>query len=355
MYAQRLEVGGQVDRSPVGADGEPIGFDLTMTGADPTDPTTLSRPAWTMAGADGIGPAHGRARSRRGGADRQSRGGLGLDLTLEATKSPALHDRDGWIDFGSAGGSYYYSRTAMTADGSLTAGRSDDAGGRRRLVRPPVGRLHLRGRRWLGLVRGQPRRRDGHQPVARARRRRQLSARLRHARGSRRRRASPRRRRVHGRGRGPAGSAHRPAPTTRPPGRSRSRRRSCVIGLRPTVAAQELDTRSTTGVVYWEGSQVVRRTAGLGSSLAARPTWSSPDTARPPPSSDAPRHALGRERREVCGGHDLGGPRVERRHLREQLGHPLGGRLVRGRVGDGRLEARLRRVPDRGIERPEIG
>jgi predicted secreted hydrolase len=27
--------------------------------------------------------------------------------------------------------------------------------------------------------------------------------------------------------------------------------------LRPTVAAQELDTRATTGVVYWEGSQVV--------------------------------------------------------------------------------------------------
>jgi predicted secreted hydrolase len=30
-----------------------------------------------------------------------------------------------------------------------------------------------------------------------------------------------------------------------------------VIELRPTVAAQELDTRATTGVVYWEGSQVV--------------------------------------------------------------------------------------------------
>ena len=33
-----------------------------------------------------------------------------------------------------------------------------------------------------------------------------------------------------------------------------------VIDLRPTVAAQELDTRPTTGVVYWEGSQVVRAT-----------------------------------------------------------------------------------------------
>ena len=33
-----------------------------------------------------------------------------------------------------------------------------------------------------------------------------------------------------------------------------------VIELRPTVAHQELDTRATTGVVYWEGSQVVRAT-----------------------------------------------------------------------------------------------
>jgi predicted secreted hydrolase len=30
-----------------------------------------------------------------------------------------------------------------------------------------------------------------------------------------------------------------------------------TIALRPTVADQELDTRATTGVVYWEGSQVV--------------------------------------------------------------------------------------------------
>ena len=33
-----------------------------------------------------------------------------------------------------------------------------------------------------------------------------------------------------------------------------------AIELRPTVAAQELDTRATTGVVYWEGSQVVTAT-----------------------------------------------------------------------------------------------
>ena len=35
---------------------------------------------------------------------------------------------------------------------------------------------------------------------------------------------------------------------------------SLTIDLRPTVADQELDTRATTGVVYWEGSQVVTAT-----------------------------------------------------------------------------------------------
>ena len=33
-----------------------------------------------------------------------------------------------------------------------------------------------------------------------------------------------------------------------------------VIDLTPTVADQELDTRATTGVIYWEGSQDVRAT-----------------------------------------------------------------------------------------------
>ena len=33
-----------------------------------------------------------------------------------------------------------------------------------------------------------------------------------------------------------------------------------AISLSPTVADQELDTRATTGVVYWEGSQRVTGT-----------------------------------------------------------------------------------------------
>ena len=34
------------------------------------------------------------------------------------------------------------------------------------------------------------------------------------------------------------------------------------IALKPTVAAQELNTRATTGVIYWEGSQLVHATRG---------------------------------------------------------------------------------------------
>ena len=48
-----------------------------------------------------------------------------------------------------------------------------------------------------------------------------------------------------------------------------------MIDLVPTVADQELDTRATTGVVYWEGSHIVSATRGEFPSRrrsAARPT-----------------------------------------------------------------------------------
>ena len=70
------------------------------------------------------------------------------------------------------------------------------------------------------------------------------------------------------------GRARRPAPTYPAgwtidlPGEDLS------IDLDPTVADQELDTRATTGVVYWEGSQRGRARRGTGGRSAARPTWS---------------------------------------------------------------------------------
>ena len=67
--------------------------------------------------------------------------------------------------------------------------------------------------------------------------------------------------RVQRRGRPTPGRARRPARPTRPAGRSACPARGSTIRLRPTVPQQELDTRATTGVVYWEGSQVVTRDA----------------------------------------------------------------------------------------------
>ncbi len=80
----------------------------------------------------------------------------------------------------------------------------------------------------------------------------------------------------------------------------------------PTVAAQELDTRATTGVVYWEGSQVVRATRGgvpLGGQAYVELTGYAADrdgqrrlttnhagpmhSRRPPRTRSAPTHPVG--------------------------------------------------------------
>ena len=246
LYSQRLEVGPQVDRSPRDAAGVPLGFDLSIAGADPSRPETAGRPPWTMSGTDGHDHLHAALAPDEAVAGRLARRSRPRPA-LAATKPAALHDHDGWIDFGPAGGSYYYSRTAMTRPGTLDARRpvADRRGVG--LVRPPVGRLHLGRRRRLGLVRGQPRRRHRPDALARPRRRRHLPARstarssaadgtVRHLDRDAFRSRSP-----------TAGPARRPAPTTRPAGRSGSRARTSSIDLRPTVADQELDTRATTG------------------------------------------------------------------------------------------------------------
>ena len=118
-YAQRLEVGPDVDRAAgsgaTNGAGAAAGFDLAIAGADPAEPSNVARDPWTMVGADGNDRLHATLTPDEAAVAGAS-GGLALDLRLRATKPPALHDRDGWIDFGPAGGSYYYSRTAMTAD-----------------------------------------------------------------------------------------------------------------------------------------------------------------------------------------------------------------------------------------------
>ena len=55
------------------------------------------------------------------GTDRLQAGmkDYGIDLTLRATKPVALHEGDGIISFGPAGDSYYYSRTRMAVEGTI--------------------------------------------------------------------------------------------------------------------------------------------------------------------------------------------------------------------------------------------
>ena len=110
-YAQRSEIGPQVDGSPREAGGEPAGFAFTVNGFDLANPARLPGSPWTMEGSLGTDTLTAAATGEEVLGDPLS--AFGLDLRLREAKPPAFHDRDGYIDFGPAGGSYYYSRTAM--------------------------------------------------------------------------------------------------------------------------------------------------------------------------------------------------------------------------------------------------
>ena len=244
-YAQRSEIGPQVDLGATNAAA--AGFDLRLLPPD--------GPAWTMQGGGGhdhlVAAASPAEAAAAGSPD-----GLGLDLTIAAEKPAALHDDDGWIDFGPAGGSYYYSRTAMTATGSLNVdGRSVAVNGSAWFDHQWGDFISVGAGGWdwfavnlsdgtdltLSLVRAA----DGSYPlvygtiVGADGRARHLD-RSAFSVSSTATWRSPRTGAVY-----PAGWL-----VTLPGERLR-------IELQPTVADQELDTRPSTGVVYWEGSQVV--------------------------------------------------------------------------------------------------
>src|SRR5207245_4455455 len=189
-------------------------------------------------------------------------GGLALELALAATKPPALHDTIGWIDFGAGGASYYYSRTAMDARGSITIdGASVPITGIAWFDHQWGDFIAVGGGGWdwfavnlddgtdltLSVVRGT----DGKPVLVYGTLRRADQTVVRLAADAFRVTAS-----------GHWTSPHTGA--TYPAGwRIEVPGEELAIDLSPTVADQELDTRSTSGVAYWEGSQVVRaRRAG---------------------------------------------------------------------------------------------
>ena len=233
------------------------GFDLAIRGLNPADPATFTRIPWTMAGAGGTD--HLAALAPAGEARGDGAAAFGLALDLAATKPATLHDGDGYVDFGPAGGSYYYSRTAMTAGGTITVGgRTLKVSGTAWFDHQWGDFISVGGGGWdwfaLNLADGTDitlsmvRAADGSYPL--------VYGTLVPASGAARHLAAA--------DFSVVVTAHWTSPTTGtayPAGWTVSLpAEGLVVKLVPTVAQQELDTRATTGVVYWEGSQVVSAT-----------------------------------------------------------------------------------------------
>ncbi len=276
-FAQRSEIGQQVDHSPAN------GFDLSVapTSADSAGASLAFPPqSWTMTGGDGHDHLSAGAV-----ADPASptHGQLGLDLRLDARKPPALHNRIGWIDFAVGGSSYYYSRTSMRARGTVIVdGRSYEVTGDAWFDHQWGDFITVGGGGWdwfaVNLVDGTDltlslvRNADGSYPL--------VYGTLVAPNGA----ATYLPREAFavtstGSWTSPATGAAYPAGwhVTLPSA-------GLAIDLTPTVADQELDTRATTGVVYWEGSQHVRATmAGrpLGGQAYVELTGYAPTTVGP--------------------------------------------------------------------------
>ncbi len=241
-YAQRSEIGPQVDRSG----GEGFAFRLGGGGAAP----------WALLGLDGVHHLTARAEIAETLGDPAS---IALALELRDGLEPVLHDRDGWIDFGPAGGSYYYSRTRMAAAGTIeVGGAAVDVTGTAWFDHQWGDFIAVGGGGWdwfavnlddgMDLTLSLVRDRDGSYPL--------VYGTIVDPDGTVRH--LPREAfsvEVTRRWQSPATGADYPAGwRVALPGED------LIIDLAPTVADQELDTRSTTGVVYWEGSQVVSAT-----------------------------------------------------------------------------------------------
>jgi predicted secreted hydrolase len=289
LSSQRLETGPQVDHSPRDTDGAPTGFDLTLS-TIPGGGAAAGEPSpWSISGSEGNDHLLARLTPDEA-ALAGSPAGLAVDLALRSIKPAALHGEDGWIEFGPAGGSYYYSRTSMTASGTLTLdGTALSVTGSAWFDHQWGDFISVGGGGWdwfalnlddgtdltLSLVRDA----DGTYPL--------IYGTVVAADGS----VTHLDREafgvtVTGHWTSPATGATYPARwTVAVPGLG------LTVELAPTIADQELDTRATTGVVYWEGSQRVTATRNgvpLGGQAYVELTGYASSTAGAPSAPAAP-------------------------------------------------------------------
>ena len=165
---------------------------------------------------------------------------IGLDLRLRPQKPPVLHGQGGLIDFGEVGWSYYYSQTRLAVEGRVTFEGVDRS---------------VTGQAWFSLQLD-----DGRELMATA---------LRDAEGGvsttygtlvgdagavTHLDASALRIQVLDRWRSPHSGANYPARW-----RLRVPAAGLDLDLTPTIPDQELDTRASTGTIYWEGSVEARQ------------------------------------------------------------------------------------------------
>jgi len=258
LYGQRAVFGGAVDHSPRATDGSGTGFSFLVPAVDPVTGLPAADAPWQLSGSGGrlavAGALSPTEAAHAGGA-------FGLDLEMTEDRPAVLHGEIGWIDLGAAGGSYYYSRTRLRTRGNLALdGRLLRVEGSAWFDHQWGDFISVGGGGWdwfavnledgtdltVSLVRAA----DGSNPL--------IYGTLVDADGT-----------VTNLGREAFEVVADPArtwtsPTTRatyPAGWTlRVAAEQLEIHLRPTVPDQELDTRPTTGVVYWEGSQVVSAT-----------------------------------------------------------------------------------------------
>jgi predicted secreted hydrolase len=270
---QRVQTSPGVDRSRPGE-----GFDLAIRGDVLPGMASRSEP-WRMSGA------LGRHRLEATGGRAPDGTAFGLDVGLDdGSREPVVHDHDGWVVFGSDGGSYYYSRPRMAATGHLTIdGEAIPVSGTAWFDHQ-WGDFTSVGAGWdwfavnlddgtdltLSVVRGT----DGGRQL--------VYGTLADDEGTRHLPAEALRLQATGAWTSPATGIRWPSGW-----RLEVPDEGLLIDLAPTLLDQELDTRLTTGVIYWEGSQVVAATRDgqpLGGEAYVELTGYAPDEAASPPS-----------------------------------------------------------------------